>query len=266
MYKVEFNNKADWLKARETCLTGTTLSKYIGIKSPFKEKTQEELEKSPSIIFGSNCETPILTIFKNLPEIAKNTLVYPTIKPTLWFSKKDTRIAGSFDGLAFEGSKEGFCECKTTSTDLYDLNNNIIPETTWLQILQYFSINPKFEFCYLIVCKYKLYGSPSLKIEWKRINRYEIEDKIQKVVLWQRYILNHNQNFSKYFSYPVFKSLIGKNIIVNYDFGNEVQQWNMKHFYFDPSGNNIMHTRINLNIEAFWRRCYFSDKTEATHG
>lgn len=189
MKKVEFENEALWLEARKKCLTGTQVAEKIGIKSPYKQKTREEMAKSPAVIFGKNCESSVLKIFANLPQINKNTLVIPTLKPTLWYSDFDERIAGSFDALAYEGSTEGFCECKCTSGDFYDLKNWIIPETTWLQIIHYFCVNPKFEFCYLVVCKYHLWGNFSTKIDWVRIDRKDISKQISNLTQWHSYLL-----------------------------------------------------------------------------
>ena len=192
MFKVQFHSKAEWLKAREKCLTGTKLREYLGFENVYKNQSQADLEKSPAVNFGINCETSVLTIFKNLPEISKQTLVIPTITPTLWYSDIDKRLAGSFDSLAWENEQEGFCECKTTSANLYDLRQNIIPDTTWLQILHYFAINDNFKFCYLVVCSYPKWGNYPVKIEWKKILRSDVQDRINKIKMWHKYLLDGN--------------------------------------------------------------------------
>lgn len=195
MKRLNFNTKEEWLEARKTCLTGTTIGKYIGIKSPYTPKTDEQMAKSPAINFGKNCEEAILTIFKNLPAISKQTLVQPTIGYSLWYSDKDERIAGSLDGLAFENGKSGFCECKSTSSGLYDLANGIIPETTWLQLLQYFSLDDNLDFCYLVVCDYPKWGNGTVKIDWLRISRADMLDRIINLQGWQSYILSADERF-----------------------------------------------------------------------
>ena len=45
MRKVEFNTKEEWLEARKACLTGTTVREYIGVQSPFPQKSPEEMAK-----------------------------------------------------------------------------------------------------------------------------------------------------------------------------------------------------------------------------
>lgn len=189
MRKVEFNTKEEWLAARKLCLTGTTVGKYIGIESPFAPKTQEQMDKDPAVNFGKNCEESILTIFKNLPEISKQTLVYPTIINTLWYRDDNDKIAGSFDALAFEHGKNGFCECKSTSSGLYDLRNMIIPDTTWLQIIHYFTIDESLDFCYLVVCDYPKWGDRSVAIDWVRISRQSVMDRIANLQGWHNYLL-----------------------------------------------------------------------------
>lgn len=189
MIKIEFDSKEAWIEARKKCLTGTTVGEYIGIQSPFAPKSAEEMAKSPAVQFGVNCEESILTIFKNLPAIAQQTLVIPTLKPTLWYKDDEPRLAGSFDALAWENGQEGFCECKSSGAGLYDLKNNIIPDTTWLQIIHYFCINPNFQFCYLVVCSYPQWGDGTVKIDWKRISRNDIKDRIENLQGWHKYLL-----------------------------------------------------------------------------
>lgn len=189
MKKIEFETKEEWLAARKECLTGTTVGKHIGIASTFVPQTEEQMAKNPAINFGVACEESILTIFKNLPSMSKQTLVKPTLKHTLWVSDADSRIAGSFDALAFENGKSGFCECKSTSAGMYDLENMIIPETTWLQIIHYFSIDDSLDFCYLVVCDYPKWGSRSTKIDWVRISRADVIAQITNIRGWHSHIL-----------------------------------------------------------------------------
>lgn len=196
MRKIEFDTKDEWLEYRKKCLTGTTVGKYIGIESNYAPKSTEQMLKDSAINFGIACETSILTIFKNLPEISKQTLVYPTLMHTLWLSDEDERIAGSFDGLAFEHGKNGFVECKSTSAELYDLQNMLIPETTWVQIIQYFTIDDSLDFCYLVVCDYPKWGNRSIKIDWIRISRDDIIDRINNLKGWQKYILSTKEEFN----------------------------------------------------------------------
>jgi len=190
MRRVDFKTKEEWLQARKSCLTGTTIGKHIGINSPYVPKTDKQMAKDPAINFGKNCEESILTIFKNLPVISRQTLVQPTIGYSIWHSDKDERIAGSLDALAFENGKNGFCECKSTSSGIYNLFERIIPETTWLQIFQYFSLDDTLDFCYLVVCDYPKWGNGTTKIDWLRISRVEVIDRIINLQGWQTYILN----------------------------------------------------------------------------
>lgn len=46
MIKVEFSTKEEWLEARKSCLTGTTVGEHIGIVSPYAPKTPQEMEKA----------------------------------------------------------------------------------------------------------------------------------------------------------------------------------------------------------------------------
>ena len=65
---------------------------------------------------------------------------------------------------------------------------------------------------------------------------------------------------------PEFRTLVGKDIIVEYPFGRELQKWNMKNFYIDKNGN-IKHNRLSIIIEVFIKNArnpHTGDK--ATHG
>ena len=65
-----------------------------------------------------------------------------------------------------------------------------------------------------------------------------------------------------------FIPLIGKNIIVDYPFGRELQKWNLKNFSYDEKTGCIKHNRLDrLNVDVFIRNArnpHTGDK--ATHG
>lgn len=63
-----------------------------------------------------------------------------------------------------------------------------------------------------------------------------------------------------------FRALVGKDIIVDYPFCDELQKWNMKNFYINEKGE-IKHNRLPLIMEVFIRKArnpHTDD--EATHG
>lgn len=45
MIKVEFSTKEEWLEARKSCLTGTTVGEHIGIVSPYAPKPHKKWKK-----------------------------------------------------------------------------------------------------------------------------------------------------------------------------------------------------------------------------
>lgn len=61
-----------------------------------------------------------------------------------------------------------------------------------------------------------------------------------------------------------FISLIGQDLVVDYPFGNEIQQWSMKNFVFD--NGIIKHNRLDLIIDVFIANARNPHKGEATHG
>ena len=63
-----------------------------------------------------------------------------------------------------------------------------------------------------------------------------------------------------------FTSLIGQDVVVDYPFCNELQQWSMKNFYIDKNGE-IKHNRItSLIVDVFIRNARNPHKGESTHG
>ena len=63
-----------------------------------------------------------------------------------------------------------------------------------------------------------------------------------------------------------FRKLVGKDIIVDYPFFNEIQKWNMKNFYIDEN-NNIKHNRLPIIMDVFIKNARNPHAGEkATHG
>lgn len=61
-----------------------------------------------------------------------------------------------------------------------------------------------------------------------------------------------------------FISIIGKDLVIDYPFGNEVQQWSMKNFSIVEG--EIKHNRLDLIMDVFIRNATNPHKGEATHG
>ena len=62
-----------------------------------------------------------------------------------------------------------------------------------------------------------------------------------------------------------FVFLIGQDVVVDYPFGRELQQWSMKNFYVDDNGE-IKHNRLPLNMDVFIANARNPPKGTATHG
>lgn len=62
-----------------------------------------------------------------------------------------------------------------------------------------------------------------------------------------------------------FVFLIGQDVVVDYPFGRELQQWSMKSFYVDDNGE-IKHNRLPLNMDVFIANARNPHKGTATHG
>lgn len=61
-----------------------------------------------------------------------------------------------------------------------------------------------------------------------------------------------------------FIALIGKDVVVDYPFFGEVQQWSMKNFSIKDGV--IQHNRLPLIIDVFIKNARNPHKGEATHG
>lgn len=62
-----------------------------------------------------------------------------------------------------------------------------------------------------------------------------------------------------------FISLIGRDVVVDYPFFDEVQQWSMKNFYIDNEGK-VRHKRLPLITDIFIFLARNPHKGKATHG
>ncbi len=62
-----------------------------------------------------------------------------------------------------------------------------------------------------------------------------------------------------------FIDLIGQDIVVDYPFGMEIQEWSMQNFYIDDEGQ-IHHNRLPLIIDNFIANAQNPHKGKATHG
>ena len=62
-----------------------------------------------------------------------------------------------------------------------------------------------------------------------------------------------------------FVFLIGQDVVVDYPFGRELQQWSMKNFYVDDNGE-IKHNRLPLNMDVFIANARNPHMGTATHG
>lgn len=62
-----------------------------------------------------------------------------------------------------------------------------------------------------------------------------------------------------------FVFLIGQDVVVDYPFGRELQQWSMKNFYVDDNGE-IKHNRLPLNMDVFIANARNPHKGTATYG
>ena len=62
-----------------------------------------------------------------------------------------------------------------------------------------------------------------------------------------------------------FAALIGQDVVIDYPFFNELQQWSMKNFYIDENGE-IKHNRLPMIVDVFISNARNPHKGEPTHG
>lgn len=61
-----------------------------------------------------------------------------------------------------------------------------------------------------------------------------------------------------------FIALIGQDVVVDYNFCGELQQWSMKNFSIKDGV--IRHNRLSLIVDVFIKGAHNPHKGEATHG
>ena len=62
-----------------------------------------------------------------------------------------------------------------------------------------------------------------------------------------------------------FTTFIGQDVVIDYPFFNELQQWSMKNFYIDENGE-IKHNRLPMIMDVFISNARNPHKGEPTHG
>ena len=62
-----------------------------------------------------------------------------------------------------------------------------------------------------------------------------------------------------------FISLVGKDVVVDYPFGNELQRWSMKNFHIDENGEP-KHNRLPLIMDVFIKNARNPHEGTPTHG
>lgn len=62
-----------------------------------------------------------------------------------------------------------------------------------------------------------------------------------------------------------FTTLIGQDVVIDYPFFNELQQWSMKNFYIDENGE-IKHNKLQMIMDVFISNARNPHKGEPTHG
>ena len=62
-----------------------------------------------------------------------------------------------------------------------------------------------------------------------------------------------------------FTALIGQDVVIDYPFFNELQQWSMKNFYIDEN-EEIKHNRLPMIMDVFISNARNPHKGEPTHG
>ena len=62
-----------------------------------------------------------------------------------------------------------------------------------------------------------------------------------------------------------FISLIGQDVVVDYPFFQEIQQWSMKNFYIDENGE-VKHNRLPLIMDVFIFKAHNPHPGKPTHG
>lgn len=65
---------------------------------------------------------------------------------------------------------------------------------------------------------------------------------------------------------PEFIALIGQDVVVDYPFFEDVQQWSMKNFSYNSDTDTIIHNRLPMNVEVMIPHISNPHMGEATHG
>jgi putative phage-type endonuclease len=190
---VQFDNKSDWLKARQGCI-GASEASCILEKNPFKTKDEyiEELrngkaieKKSSSIKYGVDAEELIREMFK-IHNKSKYDLQYES--NVIVYNKKYPMLSCSPDGLLFEKSKKssnrkGIYEGKTGYVSMGKVGEwtNELPNAYYIQLLHQLLVMEDLEFA-VLNAELKFYDKANKEYYYQTkeyiINRIDIQADI----------------------------------------------------------------------------------------
>lgn len=178
MKTLKFQNKEDWLKAREGKITGSKLKDLITLKGTGRKKMFYELIAQRVAIphDGENVMDRGLRLeIEAIQRFEKETNKKVDTSLVLWVSAENDNIAVSPDG--FIGKTEAIeVKCLNSASHLEALLTNEVPGEYDLQALQYFIVNPKLKNLYFAFYDPRI---PSKDFFYFTITREEKESDIK---------------------------------------------------------------------------------------
>lgn len=189
MKVLKYENRDDWMTARQGKITGTRLGGIVvkrgtGKKIGFYELIAERLgipaDDESAMARGTRLEPEAIDKFM---EVTGNKVDTSLV---LWCRDDNESIALSPDGII--GEKEAVeVKCLSSARHIEALLTQEVPNEYEFQILQYFIVNDKLEKLYMVFYDPRLLAKP---LHWLEVRREDVQKDVEKYLQYQKETLD----------------------------------------------------------------------------
>lgn len=201
MKTLKFEDKAEWLEARKTRITGSRLKDIVVLRGSEKKQGFWELlaerlqipdgEDENAMQRGTDLESEAIKAF----EAAEGKTVSTDL--IIWTRDDNESIAISPDG--YIGETEAVeCKCLASARHLEAYFTKKVPKDYWFQVLQYFIVNEKLEELHFVMYDPRIPQKPYFKIT---IDRSTVEDEVELYKAYQTKVIEEVNELANQLSF-----------------------------------------------------------------
>lgn len=195
---LQFETREKWMEARLGKITGTRLDKIVvkrgtEKKIGFYELVAERLSVTEEDFDGYKPDETPMERGTRLQSQAVWRFCQETKKKVnenlvMWISKDNDKIAVSPDGIIiddngiFSGEEAIEVKCLSSARHIEAYLTNKVPDEYYMQILQYFCVNPQLQIVYMIFYDPRI---PVKDLFYLTIKRTDVQEDVDKYIEYQ---------------------------------------------------------------------------------